>query len=179
MYGLILQLKLYSLEQLITDLVHQINLFRRLHQSPDVSPSEDLDQQASAWAQQLATEGAEKIDPNSKYGQLVCSHHAEADLARACAVKWYGAVKFFDWADPKLTVKSSPFTQMVWKNSTSVGVGIAKGAGGAKRQNVGGKYFIAAFFDPRESDEGNIKENVLPAAGQLHFTLLRFVNSLL
>lgn len=160
------------------DLVDQINLFRRLHQSSDVSPSEELDKEAGAWAQQLAAEGAEKIDPSSKYGQLVCSHHAGSDLPKACAVKWYSAIKFFDWADPKLTVKSSPFTQMVWKNSTRVGVGIAQGSGGAKRRNIGGKYFIAAFFDPAQSDEGNIKENVLPTAGQLRSALLRFVNSL-
>lgn len=160
------------------DLVDQINLFRRLHQSSDVSPSEELDKEAGAWAQQLAAEGAEKIDPSSKYGQLVCSHHAGSDLPKACAVKWYSAIKFFDWADPKLTVKSSPFTQMVWKNSTRVGVGIAQGGGGAKRRNIGGKYFIAAFFDPAQSDEGNIKENVLPAAGQLRSALLRFVSSL-
>ena len=155
------------------DLVDQINLFRRLHQSSDVSPSEDLDKKANAWAQQLAAVGAEKIDPNSKYGQLVCSHHAGSDLAKACAVKWYGAIKFFDWADPKLTVKSSPFTQLVWKNSKSVGVGIAKGAGGGKRENIGGNYFMVAFFDPAQSDDDSIKDNVLPAAGQLHSALLR------
>lgn len=164
-------------EQLLMDLVDEINLFRRLHQSSDVSPSENLDKEAGAWAQQLAAEGAEKIDPNSTYGQLVCSHHAGSDLAKACAVKWYSAIKFFDWADPKLTVKSSPFTQLVWKTSTRVGVGIAKAAGGGKRQNIGGKYFIVAFFDPAQSDEGNIKENVLPAAGSLHSALLRFMNS--
>lgn len=159
------------------DLVDQINVFRRLHQSSDVSPSEDLDKEAGAWAQQLAAEGAEKINTSSKYGQLVCSHHAGSDLAKACTVKWYSAIKFFDWAEPKLTVKSSPFTQMVWKNSARVGVGIAKGNGGAKRNNIGGQYFIVAFFDPAQSDEGNIKENVLPAAGQLHCALLRFMNS--
>ncbi|KAL9984866.1 hypothetical protein ACROYT_G007207 [Oculina patagonica] len=154
-----------DMKQLVMELMDQINLFRRLHQSPDVSPSEDLNQEASKWAQQVAAQGSEKIDPNSTYGQLVCSHHTASDLAKACAVKWYGAIKFFDWADPKLTVKSSPFTQLVWKNSTRAGVGIAKGAGGAKRQSIGGKYYIAVLFDPGQSDEGNIKENVLPATG--------------
>lgn len=154
-----------DIKQLLMDLADQINAFRRLHQSSDVSPSEDLDKEAAAWAQQLAAEGAEKINNSSKYGQLVCSHHAGSDLAKACAVKWYSAIKFFDWADPKLTVKSSPFTQMVWKDSKRVGVGIAKGNRGAKRNVIGGQYFIAAFFDPAQSDEGNIKENVLPAAG--------------
>lgn len=151
------------------EILDQLNLFRRLHQSSDVSPSEDLNQLASKWAQKVAAQGAEKIDPNSTYGQLVCSHHTASGLAKACAVKWYGAIKFFDWAEPKLTVKSMPFTQLVWKNSTRAGVGIAKGSGGSKRQGIGGKYFVAVLFDPGQSDEGNINENVLPAAGQLNY----------
>ena len=133
-----------------------------------MSPSEELNQLASNWAQKLAAEGAEKIDPDSKYGQLVCSHHEGSKLAKACAVKWYSAIKNFDWADPKLTVESTPFTQMVWKNSSGVGVGISKGAGGAKRRGIAGKYYVVVYFDPPQSDEENIKDNVLPAAGQLY-----------
>ena len=138
-----------------------------------MTPSEKLNNIASQWAQKIATEGIEKIDPNSTYGQLVCSHNSGGNIAKACTVKWYGAVKFFDWADPKLTIKASPFSQMVWKNNSAVGVGIAKGGGGMKRQNVGGKDYIVVLFDPGQSDEGNIKANVLPATGQLYFRFLK------
>ena len=159
-------------EQLVRDLIAEINKFRRLHQSSDLTLSEELNNVASQWAQKIANEGIEKIDPNSTYGQLVCSHNAGGNIAKACAVKWYGAVKFFDWADPKLTIKASPFTQMVWKNNSAVGVGIAKGGGkpsAFKRQNVGGKEYIVVLFDPGQNDEGNIKANVLPATGELYF----------
>lgn len=155
-------------EQLQKELLDQINVFRRLHQSPDVSISEGLNQKATKWAQQLAAEGAEKVDSNSAYGQLVCSHHTANDLAKACAVKWYGAIKFFDWAEPKLTVKSSPFTQLVWKSSTQTGVGIARAGGAKRRQGIGGKYYIALLFEPGQSDEEDIKENVQPAGGQFN-----------
>ena len=155
------------LEQLIRDLISEINLFRRLHQSSDVTPSEELNQLASQWAKKIAAEGVEKIDPNSTYGQLVCSHSTGGNIAKACVVKWYGAIKFYDWADPKLTIKASPFTQMVWKSNSVAGVGLAKGGGGLKRQHVGGKYYVVVLFDPGQDANANIGENVLPAAGQL------------
>lgn len=151
---------------MVLSLIAQINIFRRFHQASDVTPSEKLNQLASQWAQKIAAAGVEKIDPNSTYGQLVCSHNAGGNIAKACAVKWYGAMKFFDWADPKLTMKASPFTQMVWKSNSAAGVGVAKGGGGIKKQNVGGKYYVVVLFDPGQSEDANIKDNVLPAAGQ-------------
>lgn len=110
--------------------MYQINLFRKLHQASYVSSSNELNQLARSWALQLATVGTERIDPYSIYGQLVCSHQTKTDIVKACAAKWYAGVKFFDWADPKLTVKLPPFAQMVWKNGTCVGAGSAKGHAG-------------------------------------------------
>ncbi|XP_058959077.2 uncharacterized protein [Pocillopora verrucosa] len=153
-----------DIEQLKKDVEKLVNVFRNLHQASDVSDSQELNQLASEWAENLAASGEEKIDPDSEFGQLVCSHQAEADIAKACAVKWYSAIRFFDWADPKLTVKTSPFTQLVWQSTTSIGVGIAKAKGNSKRENVPGKYYIAVFLSPAQSDD-KVKENVLPAAG--------------
>lgn len=140
---------MYPLEQIRKDLVDQIKLFRKLHQSSYVSPSDELNQLANRWVQQLTADGTERIHPYSIYGQPVCSNHTENDIVKACAAKWYGAVKFFDWADPKMTVKSSPFTQMVWKNSTRIGVGISWHSKGSWRcQGTGyrGKIFHICIF---------------------------------
>ena len=93
-------------------------------------------------------------------------------MAKACTVKWYSTVSFYDWADPKLTLKSSPFTQLVWKNNALAGVGLARGIGTNKRENIEGNYaddnvynYVVVFFDPGQNDEGHVRENVLPAAG--------------
>lgn len=149
----------------IHNVIAEIDNFRRLHQSPDVKPSEKLNHAADRWAKKIAAEGVERIDPNSNYGQLVCSHKAGGNIAKACVVKWYGAIKFFDWSNPKLTVKASPFTQLVWKKNTAIGVGVAFGGGGLKKQNVGGKNYIVVLFEPGQSDADNITENVLAATG--------------
>ena len=131
-----------------------------------MSKSAEISQKANNWAQKLAVDGAEQIDPNSTYGALVCSHLGN-DVAKACAVKWYGTIKDYDWAEPKLLVKASPFTQLVWKKSSHVGIGIAEGTSNIKRQNLGsGKYFVVVYFEPRQSDLQDIKENVFPATGE-------------
>ena len=148
------------------EVIIRINGFRHNHGCTDVDNSEKLSQIADRWAKKIAAAGTEKIDPTSPYGQLVCSHSSGSNIAKACVVKWYGAVQYFDWAEPKLTPKSSPFTQLVWKKNTEAGVGFAKG-GGIKRNNVGGKYYVVVLFNPGQDAKENIKENVLPATGKL------------
>ena len=132
-----------------------------------MTPSEKLNQLASQWAQKIAATGVEKTYSNSTYGQLVCTQKAGGNIPKACTVKWYGAIKFFDCADPKLTITASPFTQMVWKSNLAAGVGIAKGKTSTKRQNLGDQYYLVVLFDPGQDPNANIKENVLPATGQL------------
>ncbi|CAH3036690.1 unnamed protein product, partial [Porites evermanni] len=146
------------------EVIIRINGFRHNHGCTDVDNSEKLSQIADQWAKKIAAEGTEKIDPTSPYGQLVCSHSSGSNIAKACVVKWYGAVQYFDWAEPKLTPKSSPFTQLVWKKNTEAGVGFAKG-GGLKRNNVASKYYVVVLFNPGQGAKENIKENVLPATG--------------
>ena len=131
-----------------------------------MSVSEDLNQLAQQWAQKMAISGEEKKNDDSKYGQLVCSHNKKDTVAEECAVKWYSSIKFFDWADPKVTEKALPFIQMVWKNSTLVGVGIAVGNGGVRKQNIAGKFYAVVLFDPGMDTNGKLKENVLPATGE-------------
>ena len=154
-------------EQLASILIAEINVFRRIHHASDVTPSEKLNQLASQRAQKIAATGVEKTYSNSTYGQLVCTHNAGGNIAKVSTVKWYGAIKFFDWADPKLTIKASPFTQMVWKSNSAAGVAIAKGKTSTKRQNLDDQYYLVVLFDPGQDANANIKENVLPATGQL------------
>lgn len=159
------------LEQFRHHLLAEINLFRRLHQSSDVSASEKLDQLADQWAHKIAAEGEEKINPNSTYGQLVCSHVQNGDIAKACAVHWYSNIRFYDWADPRLTIKASPFTQMVWKNNVLAGVGIAGGQSGidfdaVARADIPNKIYVVVYLDPGQSEDAEVRKNVLPAVGQ-------------
>lgn len=133
--------------------------------------SEKLNELANQWAHELAAAGEERINPNSTYGQLICSHVQEGDIAKTCAVKWYSTIMFYDWADPKLTMKASPFTQLVWKNNALAGIGIVREKNGrnadsdTRRSSLPNRIYVVVFLDPGESEDAEIRENVLPAAG--------------
>ena len=60
---------------------------------------------------------------------------------------------------------------MIWKNNELAGVGIARGYGENQgdvesRSVVAGKIYVVVSLDPGQSAEAEIRENVLPAAGQ-------------
>ncbi|CAM4818099.1 unnamed protein product [Rotaria magnacalcarata] len=75
---------------------------------------------------------------------------------RATATQcWYGEIKDYNFNIPIFSMSTCHFTQVVWKNTTRLGVGIAF-------DNEGKTAFFVALYDPA----GNVKEkffqNVLP-----------------
>ncbi|XP_061134609.1 Golgi-associated plant pathogenesis-related protein 1-like isoform X3 [Syngnathus typhle] len=80
---------------------------------------------------------------------------------------WYGEVEKYSWSNPGFSANTGHFTQIVWKASTQLGVGMA---------TDGNKVFVVGQYRPA----GNIsmsryfRENVLPPAGEeerdSHFT---------
>ena len=81
-----------------------------------------------------------------------------------CAVKWYSLVTNYDWAEPKSTPRLSPFTQLIWKASKYVGIGLVRANGNAT---------VVAYFDPPQNDN-SIKENIPPVTG-IHNLFILFV----
>ena len=92
------------------------------------------------------------------YGQLVCKYSGDDSIVTACISKWYSCITDFDWAEPKLTNGTSPFTQMVWKSNKEVGVGFAKGSGG--------EVYVVVLLKPGQNGTGKVRDNVLPATGK-------------
>ena len=88
---------------------------------------------------------------------LTCSRGSREHLALECVVSWYSHVKDYDWAEPKLTAQVHPFTQLVWKSSTHVGISMSGGAGS--------NYTVVASFEPPQGQE-SARENVLPVSGK-------------
>ena len=145
-------------EQTSADLVAAINRFRRLHCSPGVLVSEKLNTLANKWATTIAALGEAKKDNSSTYGQLICKYSGEDSIVTACVSKWYSCITDFDWAEPKLSNLSSPFTQMVWKSNKQVGVGFAKGDGS--------EVYVVVLLEPGQNGTGKVRDNVLPATGK-------------
>ena len=105
---------------------------------PGLEWSEQLSSYAQAWASNLATEGCKlKHRPPSgewaqKYGENIYYYSGPVTLT-AASKAWYNEIK--DYKDEKLTIKELPkighYTQMVWRKTTKLGMGVATCPSGA------------------------------------------------
>lgn len=67
---------------------------------------------------------------------------------------WYSEIKDYNFSAGQFTPGTGHFTQVVWKGSTELGVGLAK--------NNKNQIFVVANYDPPGNFQGRFKENVIP-----------------
>lgn len=77
-------------------------------------------------------------------------------LGKAATDAWYNEIKFYDYEKPEFSAETGHFTQVVWKGTTKMGVGSAKGRDGAKHT----LFVVAQYKVPGNVDEA-FRENVL------------------
>lgn len=112
------------------------------------------------WADTLAAEDRFAHRPNSNYGEnIYClwssDRNAKANPREVCR-SWYEEIKEHDFAvEPKGIFKAGHFTQLVWKSSQDLGVGVSK----TKK----GKVLVVCNYNPRGNIAGQFSANVLKA----------------
>jgi len=75
------------------------------------------------------------------------------------AVKsWYGEIANYDFNNPQFAANTGHFTQLVWKNSTKVGMGRVSGHGSTYYET-----YIVFVFELPGNMEGEFATNVLKA----------------
>lgn len=141
-----------------SQVLEYINYYRRLHGAGPLMESSGMSLGAKNWANNLLKLGTAKDDTSSKYGQTHCLLRvAQATVAPECVLSWYRQIQDYDWANRKLLPNNKRFVQLVWKNTTHIGIGVARGPLG--------KFFIVAFYDPVGKDEAKLSENVQSYTG--------------
>ena len=135
-----------------------MNKYRLLHASPPLALVLNLTTKAELWATQLAKDDREKLDVNSKFGQAVFSTRLKdtREIVAASVRSWYNQIRFYDFHGAEGSVKSAYFTQLVWLDSTTVGLG--------KAESASGKTYVVALFDP-PGNIGSFLHHVLPVTG--------------
>ncbi|XP_062405364.1 Golgi-associated plant pathogenesis-related protein 1 [Sardina pilchardus] len=141
------------------------NELRAKHGVPALTMSDDLCASAQAWADHL-----ESINKNSsmmslqhsdtKNGENLYFSSSSAPIkltGKEAVENWYSEIKDYNFSNPGFGSNTGHFTQVVWKSSTEVGVGIAM---------VGNAVFVVGQYSPAGniSNEGYFEKNVLPAA---------------
>lgn len=117
----------------------------------------ELVRDAQQWAEILARDDRFTYRQNSKYGEnLYClwssDRHAKPNAKDVCR-SWYEEVKQYAFnQEPRGVIKGGQFTQMVWKGTKELGVGIG--------QTRSGKVIVVCTYYPRGNVLGQFMANV-------------------
>ncbi|XP_053689587.1 uncharacterized protein LOC128738462 [Sabethes cyaneus] len=133
------------------------NEYRRRHGAPDLVLHKELLRDAQQWAEILARDDRFTYRQNSKYGEnLYClwssDRHAKPNPKDVCR-SWYEEVKQYSFnVEPRGVIKGGQFTQMVWKGTKELGVGVG--------QTRSGKVIVVCTYYPRGNVLGQFVANV-------------------
>ena len=129
--------------------LQQHNSYRAKHGSPPLVLSTQLNAVAQHHAEQLARSNQLVHSGQQQYGQnLYTSRTSNATPPRPEAVvdSWYNEIQHYDFNQPGFRPDTSHFTQVVWKASHELGIGIAQAADGT--------WYVVGNYRP----PGNIVE---------------------
>lgn len=113
---------------------------------------------AQDWAETLATEDRIAHRPDVNYGEnIYCLWSSECQNAkvnpREVCQSWYDEVKEYNFdVEKRGSPRAGQFTQMVWKATKHLGVGMAK----TKK----GKVLVVCNYSPRGNIIGEFGRNV-------------------
>lgn len=118
---------------------------------------QNLSWYAQEWAETLAAEDRFAHRPGSNYGEnLYCLWTSDTNAKvnpREICQSWYDDIKEYNFNnEPKGSPRGGHFTQMVWKSTKLLGVGLAK----TKK----GKVLVVCDYDPRGNILGQFGRNV-------------------
>ena len=144
-----------SIESYKLDLINQINNYRKVHGTQKLINDSKIDNISQKFASKLAKKGKLDYSSNEYQGQILGetvykSQNYFAPLKLAKVLYDENVEYNYKSDDPE----PNNFTQMVWKNSTHVGFGIAK--------SNEGKYFYVINYFPTGNIDGEFKKNVFP-----------------
>ncbi|XP_055379616.1 uncharacterized protein LOC129610871 [Condylostylus longicornis] len=120
--------------------LEETNKYRSKHDAPPLIMSNELCSFAQEWANHLAynVKGLQHR-PRCQYGEnLYASKGYQVDGGTAVK-SWYDEINNYNFNKPGFSSKTGHFTQLVWKNTKQVGVGMA---------TKNGWIYIAANYSP-------------------------------
>ncbi|MFD3430777.1 CAP family protein [Nocardia fluminea] len=128
------------------------NSLRARHGAAPLKLDADLNRQAQDWADHLSRTGMFGHRPNNRYGENLYAAVGATTSGLSVTEAWYDEVGDYNFDSPGFSMSTGHFTQVVWKDTTKIGVGLAI------RDNT---TYVVANYDPPGNDLGRFPENVL------------------
>lgn len=143
-------------DSLIDAVLKAHNDLRALHDVPSLKWSTTLSKEAQAWAEKLSRNGelrhANKEERKFN-GENICRMSNHYDVTDAVRI-WYSEIKSYKYDSPGFSFDTGHFTQIVWRDTTEVGVGTCK-------SRDGNLTYIVARYNPAGNVLKKFHENVL------------------
>ncbi|XP_037572035.1 transcriptional repressor CTCF-like [Dermacentor silvarum] len=138
------------------------NHYRRLHGVDPLEGDDELDRYAQAWALHLAKLGKVVHRRKKTYGENLYEGTFDDDnpiRGKDAVDAWYRQIDNYDFTKNCRQRRTSKFTQIIWKDTSALGTGIARGKDGT--------YYLVSVYDPRGNVRGEYRDNVLkPIEGE-------------
>lgn len=90
---------------------------------------------------------------NSNFGENIYWSSGATINGRKPVQAWYDEIKDYNFSNGTFNSNTGHFTQVVWKGSEKIGVGICE---------MNNQCFIVANYDPPGNFQGEYGKNVLP-----------------
>jgi Ca2+-binding EF-hand superfamily protein/uncharacterized protein YkwD len=130
------------------------NTYRERHHAPPLTWSVHCQETAQKWAEYLAETGKFEHGGHDGMGQNLAMSTGRLTGIQSTKM-WYDEIRNpgYDFNDPGFGHGTGHFTQVVWKGSRELGVGIARGKRGT---------FVVAHYNPPGNYMNMFRRNVLP-----------------
>ncbi|XP_076264117.1 uncharacterized protein LOC143198658 isoform X2 [Rhynchophorus ferrugineus] len=145
-----------DVEAFCRDALNIHNEYRRKHGVPELILNDEICKYAQDWAETCSRTSSLQHRANNKYGEnifsMYSSDYSHIPTARDAVKEWYEEIKKHVFGVEKVPAGSLHFTQIIWRNSTELGVGIAK--------NKRGQTYVVCNYHPRGNFVGQFVDNV-------------------
>ena len=142
-----------------TEITSYINKYRTMHQAPPLAWDDTITNASQEWSNNLLTTNVFQHSGNKLYGENLAYFSGYGTnimvLLKKSVDAWYNEVKMYDFNNPGFSASTGHFTCLVWKSSTSYGIGISVDAKS--------RAYIVMNTSPPGNYVGQFKANVLPA----------------
>jgi uncharacterized protein YkwD len=139
------------------DSLDEHNRLRALHGIPALKYDPELAKYSQNWADKLAKTGSFEHSTcrmgNKMIGENIAMVGGEAMTGKMATVMWYDEINDYNFNRPGFSGTTGHFTQVVWKTTEFVGVGVAM---------KGDETYVVANYFPPGNFNNDYAKNVFP-----------------
>ncbi|KAE9544508.1 hypothetical protein AGLY_000049 [Aphis glycines] len=134
------------------DVLQKSNVYRKKFDLEPFTLDDQLNNCAQDWANYMAENNFFDHRKHNFYGENLYGRQSLDNLGEIAVDSWYNEMSLFTSAN-KEKVATLHMTQLLWKASTKLGVGVAL-------NSTNNMYYVVANYDPKGNVLGNFEENL-------------------